>query len=137
MKDKYSAVWVSHSSIRDYIKCPRADFLKNVYRDPKTNHKISLMSPPLALGQAVHELVESLSVLPVSDRFRVSLLIKLGEPWKKVSGKLGGFDDKIEEEKYLDRAKAMLARVMDNPGPLAQKAVKIRQVLPHYWLSED
>ena len=137
MKDKYSAVWVSHSSIRDYIKCPRAYFLKNVYRDPKTNHKISLMSPPLALGQAVHELVESLSVLPVSERFRVSLLIKLGEPWKKVSGKLGGFDDKMEEEKYLDRAKAMLARVMDNPGPLAQKAVKIRQVLPHYWLSED
>src|SRR3989344_7782455 len=94
------------------------------------------MSPPLALGQAVHELVESLSVLPVSERFRVSLLTKLEEPWKKVSGKLGGFDDKTEEEKYLDRAKAMLTRITDNPGPLTQKAVKIRQDLPHYWLSE-
>src|SRR3990172_3701791 len=106
MKDKYTAIWVSHSSIGDYRKCPRAYYLKNVYRDPKTNHKISLMSPPLALGQAVHEVVESLSVLPVSERFRFSLLTKLEEPWKKVSGKLGGFDDKTEEEKYLDRAKA-------------------------------
>ncbi len=137
MKDKYTAVWVSHSSIGDYIKCPRAYFLKNVYRDPKTHHKISLMSPPLALGQAVHEVIESLSVLPVEERLRISLLTKLDKPWKKVSGKLGGFDDEAEEEKYLDRAKAMLTRVMENPGPLTQKAVKIRQDLPHYWLSED
>ena len=74
MKDKYSAVWVSHSSISDYLKCPRAYYLKNVYRDPKTNRKISVMEPPLALGQAVHEAIESLSALPVEERFTTPLL---------------------------------------------------------------
>ena len=63
MADKYTAYWVSHSSINDFLKCPRAYFLKNVYKDPKTGRKIKLISPPLALGQAVHEVVESLSVL--------------------------------------------------------------------------
>ena len=35
-KDKYTATWVSHTSLSDYIKCPRAYFLKNVYKDPQT-----------------------------------------------------------------------------------------------------
>src|SRR3990167_11317573 len=65
IKDKFSAVWISHSSIGDYLKCPRAYYLKNVYRDPKTNHKITLMQPSLALGQIVHEVIESLSRLQV------------------------------------------------------------------------
>src|SRR3989338_4517432 len=32
MKDKYTAVWVSHSSITDFLKCPRAYFLHNIYK---------------------------------------------------------------------------------------------------------
>ena len=35
--DKYTAVWVSHSSMGDFLKCPRAYFLHNVYKDPKTD----------------------------------------------------------------------------------------------------
>jgi len=69
-KDIYSAVYVSHTSISDFLVCPRAYFLKNVYRDPKTRHKIKLMSPPLALGQVIHEVLESLSLLPTEDRFK-------------------------------------------------------------------
>ena len=85
--DKYAAVWLSYSSISDFLRCPRTYFLKNVYKDSKTGRKIMLMSPPLALGQAVHEVVESLSVLPVEQRFIQPLVEKFETTWKKVSGK--------------------------------------------------
>lgn len=135
--DKFTAVWVSHSSISDFLKCPRAYFLKNVYKNPQTGRKMTLMSPPLALGQAVHEVVESLSVLPTEDRFKDSLASKFEIAWKKVSGKLGGFRESTQEQTYKDRGLAMLKRVSDNPGPLKNLAVKIKQDLPYYWLSEQ
>ncbi|OGG26581.1 hypothetical protein A3A64_01515 [Candidatus Gottesmanbacteria bacterium RIFCSPLOWO2_01_FULL_48_11] len=137
MKDKYSAVWVSHSSISDYLSCPRAYFLKNIYRDPKTNHKVMLMSPPLALGQAVHEVIESLSVLPVGERFAESLVDKFEKVWMGVSGKRGGFRDHEEEDTFKSRGAAMIRRVTEHPGILKNKAIKIRQDLPSYWLSEE
>jgi len=137
MKDKYSAVWVSHSSISDYLKCPRAYFLRNVYRDPKTNRKISLIEPPLALGQAVHDTIESLSKLPVEERFATSLLKTFESIWKNITGQKGGFTDADQEAKFKARATTMIERVSRHPGPLAQKAIKIRQELPYYWLSEE
>lgn len=137
VKDKFSAVWVSHSSIGDYLKCPRAYYLKNMYRDPKTNHKVMLMQPPLALGQAVHEVVESLSQLPTESRFAESLLVKYDRAWQKVSGKLGGFASQSEEDTFKRRGAAMIKRIMNNPGPLANRAIKIRQDLPYFWLSEE
>src|SRR3989339_1109998 len=106
--DKYTAVWVSHSSISDFLKCPRAYYLKNVYKDPKNNHKISLMSPSLALGQAVHNVLESLSILSTGSRFSESLLDKFHIEWKKVSGKKGGFYDESTENKFRLRGEEML-----------------------------
>lgn len=135
--DKFSAVWLSHSSISDYLKCPRLYFLRNMYKDPKTGHKITRMQPPLALGQVVHDVVESLSKLPSEERLKKSLLEIYDEKWSKVSGKLGGFKDQAQEDEYKERGKQMLKRVMDNPGPILRKAIKIRQELPHYWFSED
>jgi ATP-dependent helicase/DNAse subunit B len=134
--DKYTAVWVSHSSISSFLECPRSYFLKNVYKDPKTNHKIKLMSPPLALGQAVHEVVESLSEIKTDLRFSTPLLEKFETVWKKVSGKLGGFFDKDTEYKYFERGKAMLSRIQKNPGPIKDLAIKINQDLPYFYLSE-
>ena len=134
--DKFSAVWVSHSSIGDFLKCPRAYYLKNVYKDPKTNHKIQIISPPLALGQAVHDVLESLSNIPTPDRFNEPLVPKLEAVWKKVAGTKGGFFDKNQERKYFERGKAMLGRVLNHPGPLKNLAVKIKQDLPNYWLSK-
>lgn len=136
MPDKYTAVWVSHTSISDWLRCPRAYFLKNVYRDPKTHHKIKLMSPSLALGQAVHEVLESLSVLPKYSRFSESLINKFENAWQKVSGKNGGFVSGESERSYKTRGQEMLRRVMNNPGPLSGLAVKIQMDLPQFWLSE-
>lgn len=135
--DKYSATWVSHSSMSDFVNCPKAYFLNHVYKDPTTGRKITVMKPALALGQAVHDVLESLSVLPVDERFEKPLSERFETSWEKVAGKRGGFLDDATEERFKKRGREMLSRVLDNPGPLKEKAVKIRMDLPHYWLSED
>ena len=137
MPDKFTAVWVSHTSISDFLQCPRAYYLKNVYKDPKTRHKIQVMSPPLALGQVVHGVLESLSILPGSERFKESLIAKFERNWKSVVGKKGGFFDEQTEAEYKERGRMMLQKVMDNHGPLDGLAVKIKEDLPQYWLSEE
>lgn len=134
--DQFSAIWLSHSAINTFRACPRAYYLSYLYRDPRNNHKINFINPSMALGSAVHEVLESLSVLPVAQRFELSLLERLEPAWDKVRGQRGGFADDEEEARYRTRAQEMLRRVMQHPGPLEHKAVKIQQDLPHYWLSE-
>lgn len=124
--DKYSAVWVSHSSISDFLKCPRLYQLRNVYKDPRTGHKMAIMSPPMALGQAVHEVIESLAVLPVESRLKISLVRKLDPIWQKISGKKGGFENPEAEKQYRDRATQMLINLQEDPGPILNKAIKIK-----------
>lgn len=121
----------------DFLRCPRAYYLGHVYKDPKTNHKIKIMSPPLALGSAVHEVLESLSVLPKEQRFSESLITKFDAVWEKFTGKKGGFTDPDAEYKYKLRGQEMLRRVYNNPGPLSCLAVKIQADLPYFWLSEE
>ena len=136
-KDKYTAVWVSHTSISDFLKCPRAYFLKNVYRDPQTKHKIKLMSPALALGQSVHEVLESLSQLARGSRFSEPLPTKFERAWEKIKGEKGGFTNDDTEYQYKKRGLEMLARVFNHPGPINNLSVKIQMDLPYYWLSEE
>jgi hypothetical protein len=135
--DKFSAVWVSYSSMKDFLACPKAYFLNNVYKDPKTGRKINIMSPALALGQAVHEVVESLSVLPTDKRFMTPLPVLFDAAFGKVSGKKGGFTSKSQEDDYKAQGIEMLKRVEEHPGPINNLAVKIKADLPHYWLSEE
>lgn len=137
MKDKYSAIWLSYSSISDYLKCPRLYYLRNIYRDPKTHHKIALMQPALALGQVVHDTIESLSRMPSQARFIESPMTLFVEKWDGVKGELGGFTSLEEEEKFKKKGERMIERIIKYPGPLQNKAVKIRQDLPYYWLSEE
>lgn len=137
--DKYKAVWVSHSSISDFLTCPRVYFLRNVYKDPLTGHKITITAPALSLGQAVHEVLEELSTLPTSERLKTDLLKKFDEAWEKVSGKKGGFKNTVQENEYKDRGVAMIKTVIKNPRFIEKKAVKIKSDinLPNYFLSEE
>ena len=136
MPDKFSAVWVSHSSISDFINCPRTYYLNNLYRNPKTNNKIAIMSPPLALGQVIHEVIESLSIIPTQERFKTSLTDRFNQLWPKISGLKGGFSSNNQENQYKESGLAMLKKVEANPGPLTKLAVKIKMDLPYFWLSE-
>ena len=135
MKDtNYTATWVSHSSISDFLKCPKAYFLHNVYKDPKTRHKITIINPALALGQSVHEVLEALSTIRVEERLKVPLLDKYNETWNKISGKRGGFKSPEEESIYKERGRLMIQRVIDHPGPFSNKAVALKITDPSFPL---
>jgi ATP-dependent helicase/DNAse subunit B len=139
--DKYSAVWVSHSSMGDFLKCPRAYYLHNVYKDPKTGRKINLVSPALSLGQAVHNTLEALKNLPVEERLKRDLLADFDLAWEVVSGKKGGFKNAAEEADFKARGREMIERVIRNPGPLNRKTVRLKDghngMPPNFFLSED
>ena len=92
MADKYGAVWVSHSSMRDFLKCPRAYYLHNVYKNPDTGRKITIVNPALSLGSAVHATLEALGTLPVEARLRRDLVADFE---KGVVGK------RIRQERWL------------------------------------
>lgn len=136
MPDKFTALWVSHSSISDFLKCPRAYYLKNIYKDPETGRKFQITSAPLSLGSAVHEVVEALSEISTQDRFKQPLLEKFEETWKKYSGKIGGFLNRDHEEEYKQQGRDMIRKIINNPGPLKNLSVKLKGDLPQYWLSE-
>ncbi|MBI4028842.1 MAG: PD-(D/E)XK nuclease family protein [Candidatus Blackburnbacteria bacterium] len=141
------STWVSHSSISDFLKCPRSYYLRNVLKSKATNRKMTIVSPPLALGQAVHEALESLSLLPKDERFKTPLTDKFEDAWGKVTGKKGGFKNAAEEEEYKERGRKMILRVLESPGILLNKAVRIKPRsekdrlsnfdLPYYKISED
>ncbi|MCX6764377.1 MAG: PD-(D/E)XK nuclease family protein [Candidatus Nealsonbacteria bacterium] len=140
IKDKYGAVWVSHSSIGDFLKCPRAYYLHNMYKS-KNNRKINLVSSVFSLGSAVHETLEGLARYKAEDRFKESLTDAFEENWKKVSGKIGGFKTAIEEAEAKERARQMIERVVKNPGPLLKKTIKLKggknNMPPNFFLSEE
>ncbi len=139
VQDKYTAVWVSHSSMGDFIKCPRAYFLHNVYRNAD-GRKINIVNPHLSLGIAVHETLEGLLKYKAEERFAKPLMATFEENWKKVSGRVGGFKTPEEEAEAKTRAKAMIERVDANRGPLAKLAVKLKEhannMPPNFYLSE-
>lgn len=96
-----------------------------------------MISPSMALGQAVHEVIESLSNLPVDKRFTDSINDKFEIAWKKVSGKKGGFTNEGVENEFKKRGKAIIDKIRKSPGPLKNLSVKIKMDLPHYWLSPE
>lgn len=134
--DSPSPIWLSYSRISLFQKCPRAYYITYLYRDPRNNRKVSLITPHLALGSAVHSVLESLSTLPVATRLKTSLVERFETAWERVSGKKGGFASEGEESTFKKKGQAMLRRVIEHPGPLLKKAVKINSELPSYWLCE-
>ncbi len=144
-KDKYSAVWVSHSSMGDFLKCPRCYYLHNVYKSPKTGRKMNIVNPALSLGSAVHEVLEGLADFKAEERpvklTKAALLESLEKAWGKVSGRKGGFTSAEEEAEARTRAEAMISRAEKNPGPLLEKTVKIKEgsngMPPNFFLSEE
>src|SRR3990167_7188250 len=118
MTDKYGAVWVSHSSMGDFLKCPRAYYLHNVYKNPDTGRKMTIVNPALSLGSAVHATLEALKTLSVEERLHRDLAADFEKEWTmSASGKKGGFTDDAEEATAKARGRAIIARVIQNPGP--------------------
>ena len=142
MADKYGAVWVSHSSMGDFLKCPRAYYLHNVYKNPDTGRKMTIVNPALSLGSAVHATLEALKTLPVEERLSRDLIADFEKEWaENASGKKGGFTSATEEAGAKARGRAMIERVVKNPGPIAQKTITLKEsknnMPPNFVLSEE
>lgn len=139
MADKYSAVWVSHSSMGDFLKCPRLYYLHNMYKNGKTGRKVSIVSPHMSLGIAVHEVLEGLAEYPANERMNRDLRAKFEEAWLKVTGKRGGFTSLEEEEEFKQRGKEMINNVIKDPRFLVNKCIKLkRDTMPcNFYISED
>ncbi len=139
MPDKYSAVWVSHSSIGDFLKCPRLYYLHNVYKDPVTKNKMAIVTPHMSLGIAVHEVLEGLADFPASERMKRDLLATYEDVWKGVMGKRGGFLSLEDEMAFKERGTKMLESVIKNPRFLPNKRLKLpRETMnPNFFLSEE
>ena len=152
-KDKYKAIWLSHSSIGDYEKCPRLYYLHDVYKDPKTKRKMNITSPYMSLGIAVHNVVEALKVLKVEERRTVlnskneilnqeKLIENFDEEFSKVSGKKGGFISPEQEKEFKSRGVQMLKNVIADPKMLLNKTISTKSyyagdMLPNFYISEE
>lgn len=137
MLDKFKATWVSHSSIGDFLECPRLYYLRNVYKDPKTGRKVNIVNPYMSLGIAVHNVLEGLVEYPADERMERSLIDLFKEEWKKVSGKIGGFQDQETEDLFYERGVQMIKRAEENPEIFKDKTIRIKEDLPWFWLSEE
>lgn len=138
-QDKYSAIWVSHSSMGDFLKCPRLYYLHNMYKDPKTGNKVSLVSPHMSLGVAVHEVLEGLGDYKSEDRMKQDLIKKYVEAWAKVTGPRGGFKNTDEEKEFKERGLRMIENVIKDPKFLVNKTLKLKRekMNPNFFLSDE
>ncbi len=141
MSGKYGAVWVSHSSMGDFLKCPRLYYLHNVYKNPQTGRKITLVNGALSLGSAVHTTLERLKTMPVAERLTRDLPSDFEKDWQAVTGKKGGFKSDEEEAEAMARGRAMIRRVANTLGPLKEKTVRLKEhengMIPNFYLSEE
>lgn len=103
-------IWISHSAIADFEKCNRAYYYKHLYRNPKNNNRIQIVSPYLSLGIAVHETIEELASFPVEKRKEIPLIERYDEIWENYRGKKGGFISEEQEEEFKKRGEEMIKR---------------------------
>lgn len=138
MPNKFQATWASPSSIGDFINCPRAYYLKNVWKDD-SKAKMSTVSPYLTLGSVVHEMLEPLAEIPSEQRKNKKFAPEFFKSWANYAGEKGGFDNDEQEEEFKQRGIAMLKNVKENIQYLEGEThflMPKRSDLPWLWLSE-
>ncbi len=111
------ALFISYTGLKDYSKCPRSFYLKNIYRDPKTGYKIQVTSPYMTLGAIVHDAIKWF--LQMQGQVTQDQLIqKYRNFWLKYRGKRGGFSSVEDEASFGKRGLAMLGNFFTNASVL-------------------
>ena len=119
-----NAIYLSYTSLSDFLKCPRSYYLKNIYRDPKTGFRIQIASPYLSLGSTVHDSVKwylemrgQVTKKQLEDKFR--------NLWLKYRGKRGGFESREQEAEFGKRGLKMLDNFFTNAQILEKITHKV------------
>ena len=142
--DKYKALWISHSAMGDFMKCPRLYYLKSIYKD-KYGRKIDIPSPYKSLGIAIHETVEALANIPTENRIKEienNLLNNFQNNWNKYKGQLGGFRNIEEENDFYNRGLVMINNIIANNELFRNKIIPKSSyydgpVVPNVVISTD
>lgn len=125
--DPYTAVWLSHSSITDFLSCNRLYYLKNIFKDPVSRRKINIASPYLSLGSAVHNTLEDLKNLSQEERekeIKENLLENFKKNWQNYTGEKGGFLNTEEEKEFFERGESIIKNIIKDPKILLNKIIK-------------
>ena len=130
MENNNEILWISHSGLLDFKNCPRAYYLKHIYRNPATGNKIRVVNPFLTLGTAVHYVLENLAQLAPESRFYTPLTDKLEQVWPMFRGKKGGFDSWQKERYFKKRGLEMLRQLEQGPGLMLNHAHILPSALP-------
>lgn len=127
-------IFVSYTSLNDFLKCPRAYFLKNIYKDPKSGFRLQVASPYLSLGSTVHDAVKWFLEMK-GQVTKEQLEEKYRNLWLKYRGKRGGFESREQEGDFGKRGLKMLDNFFQN----AKKLEKITHHVdfPKLHLFED
>lgn len=129
-----NAIYLSHTSLKDFLSCPRAYYLKNLYRDPETGLRIQIISPYLVLGSTVHDAIKW--YLDMKGEVTSEQLIqKFKSLWMNYRGKRGGFTSREEEATFGKRGLKMLDNFFKNAKNLQKSAPE--KVFPKYNLFEN
>ena len=111
------ALFISHTALKDFLKCPNSYFLKNRYRDPKTGYRLQIASGPMTLGSLVHDAIKwYLQTNRVANKDEV--INKFRNHWLKYRGKKGGFSSREEEGVFGKRGLQMLDNFLKNASIL-------------------
>ncbi|MBU1032119.1 PD-(D/E)XK nuclease family protein [Patescibacteria group bacterium] len=111
------ALWVSYTGLKDFLRCPRSYYLKNRYRDPKTNNRLLVASAPMTLGSLVHDAVKW--YLQTGRTATLADIVKkYRNHWLKYQGKRGGFPTRQDEAEFGKRGLAMLDNFYKNKACL-------------------
>ncbi len=113
------ALWISYTALKDFLKCPRAYYLKNRYRNPDTGNRLQIASGPMTLGSLVHNAIKwYLQTGRVADKD--SVIKQYRNHWLKYQGKRGGFRSREEEGDFGKRGLKMLDNFLKNTAQLEQ-----------------
>ncbi len=107
------ALFISYTGLKDYSRCPRSYYLKNIYRDPKTGYRLQVASPYLTLGGVVHDCIKWFLQMQRMATWE-QLEQKYRNLWLKYRGKKGGFSTREDEASFGKRGLDMLKNFFEN-----------------------
>lgn len=107
------ALFISYTGLKDYSKCPRSFYLKNIYRDPKTGYKLQVASPYMTLGATIHDVIKWFLQMQ-GQVSKEQLIQKYRNLWLKYRGKRGGFATREDEASFGKRGLKMLDNFFAN-----------------------
>lgn len=126
-----NAIYLSHTSLKDFLNCPRAYYLKNVYRDPVTGHKLQIASPHLTLGVTIHDTIAWFCQQEPKPS-KEETIQKFRQLWKNYRLKRGGFETLEEEASFGKRGLQMVENFYNHYTALDPCAPTVR--FPKYML---